>query len=211
MGYSCDKDWYFSNIIVGQEHYKPMCTGIDKNHSEKLKISALQIHMEDFVKVNSTVLDNDKDRWCNYPILVFKESHEFFKKKPEYYGTVLSQTSDFWTGPGQEDFVDGHGDKKRIVRKRRTDTSPIHEFRHLVSSPHDTHSAQKLCESEISRGPDFVSHSEGLFCDMQGRSLWTLYDEKRGFQKDCYHWDTHSLATGTERMAKNYIHVDEWD
>jgi hypothetical protein len=43
---------------------------------------------------------------------------------------------------------------------------------HLVISAYAQHSAQEVCESDTSRGPDFVSLNEGLYCDMVEKKLW---------------------------------------
>ena len=82
----------------------------------------------------------------------------------------------------------------------------------LISSPRDDHAASKLCESETSHGPDFVSHSEGVFCDMGTKTQWPLCAEGDGSEemKDCYRWKTHSLVTGGEHVARNYASVQEW-
>ena len=43
----------------------------------------------------------------------------------------------------------------------------------VVISDHNAHSAQEVCDSPTSMGPDFVSTNEGLFCDM---CTHTIYD-----------------------------------
>ncbi|KAL2062375.1 hypothetical protein VTL71DRAFT_6641 [Oculimacula yallundae] len=51
--------------------------------------------------------------------------------------------------------------------------SPCEE-NHLVVSNYEGHSARKLCENVNSMGPDFVSRTEQLFCDMCTRTVWPL-------------------------------------
>lgn len=215
MGQSCGRDWYYSNIIVGNEHHKPYCTWIDQDHSNDIKTSALQIHMEDFVDLTSDLSD-DAACWCNYPTMLFKERHTYQFNK---YGNDIWNNAkpdkpgeyDIWNGPNKGDWGLESGQiKKRTVRNHRRDASSVKAFTHLVASLHDSHSAHRLCESETSHGPDFVSLSEGVFCDMQTKALWPLCSED-GLSIECYHWDTHSLVTGTERVAKNYTHVEQWD
>ena len=46
--------------------------------------------------------------------------------------------------------------------------------KHLVVSSDPEHAATMLCESATSSGPDFISVSEGLFCDMEEKALWPL-------------------------------------
>lgn len=58
-------------------------------------------------------------------------------------------------------------------RKQRRQVNQAYQNQ-LVVSNIDSHSAQELCESDTSSGPDFVSTSEGLFCDMSEKQLWPL-------------------------------------
>jgi hypothetical protein len=44
----------------------------------------------------------------------------------------------------------------------------------LIVSPQTHHKASELCDSINSYGPDFVSLSEGLFCDMAAHKTWPL-------------------------------------
>lgn len=44
----------------------------------------------------------------------------------------------------------------------------------LVKSPLEEHRATVLCNSQFSRGPDFVSIHEGVFCDMDKKQTWPI-------------------------------------
>ena len=60
-------------------------------------------------------------------------------------------------------------DKDNVPRKKRrqpAQRSSNFDDR-LVTSVHEQHSARELCENDHSYGPDFVSFSENLFCDMR--------------------------------------------
>ena len=45
---------------------------------------------------------------------------------------------------------------------------------HLVVSNNPMHSAKKLCDHSNSKGLDFVSTSEGIYCDMETSEWWNL-------------------------------------
>lgn len=60
-------------------------------------------------------------------------------------------------------------------RARRQTFQPLDD--QLVISDVACHSAKEVCESKTSAGPDFVSTAEGLFCDMESKSLWPLCSE----------------------------------
>ena len=83
----------------------------------------------------------------------------------------------------------------------------------LISSPREEHSAVELCASEMSYGPDFVSHAERVFCDMGTKVSWPLCGSGDGAVEgeECYRWETHSLVTGGKRVARNYEKVEEWE
>lgn len=84
---------------------------------------------------------------------------------------------------------------------------------HLVTSPHEVHSAKALCESDTSHGPDFVSWSERFHCDMSTKEARPLCEGDESGHRHCYHHETQSfvLADMDARVGKNYSHVVEWD
>lgn len=68
----------------------------------------------------------------------------------------------------------------------------------LITSRDPAHSARTLCGSVSSVGPDFVSLSEGLFCDMGYKKLWRICTEDE--QSDCFDRElnrTRSADSGT--------------
>ena len=79
----------------------------------------------------------------------------------------------------------------------------------LVSGTQEKHSAQALCESDTSHGPDFVSHSEGLFCDMGTKRVWPICRTTE-VEVGCYDWGSHSLVTREGKEERGYADVEEW-
>lgn len=67
---------------------------------------------------------------------------------------------------------------RRRARRQSQISQPQPLRDQLVVSDVSSHSARELCESRTSAGPDFVSVSEGLFCDMAGKVLWPLCSEE---------------------------------
>ena len=162
--------------------------------------------MESFTNLTSDY-SNDTADYCKYPNMVFKLDHR-------YNFNLAKKSYSMWhpsEGKTRRQFeLDSRGEWEEGERKRRRSSSSQNAFTHLIASLHDSHSAQRLCESETSHGPDFVSHKEGLFCDMDTRKLWPLCNSD-GANDVCYHWETHSLVDGTVRAPRNYSHVEEWD
>ncbi|KAL3471452.1 hypothetical protein BJX99DRAFT_266770 [Aspergillus californicus] len=74
-----------------------------------------------------------------------------------------------------------YGTKKRSTTEPEPEPEPESTFRGRCTHPHDLiesfhpdHTATELCHDWNSAGPDFVSHSEGLLCEMCTRILWPL-------------------------------------
>ena len=235
MAKACDHDWYYSNIIVGEEGHKPACAWLDKNHSYGLWTSAIQIHMEDFVALSNDY-SNDTADYCRLPAMLFKHEHTYeFKGGAAIWNLAHPDDHfryDLWTGPEGPDWLKKEDDWNEIMKnpsrhpgqgfkwsphhsvnppkRREPREASSRAFTHLIASPHALHSAQEICESETSHGPDFVSLSEGIFCDMDTKVHRPLCTAE-GLDDGCYHWDSHSLIIDGERLARNYSHVVEWD
>lgn len=68
---------------------------------------------------------------------------------------------------------------ERSIEKRDEEPHNWCQENQLVVSEHASHSAVQVCESDSSWGPDFVSISEGVFCDMCKRQYYPLCDGKK--------------------------------
>ena len=89
---------------------------------------------------------------------------------------------------------------------------------HLVKSNLTTHTASSLCDSKSSRGPDFLSHAEGQFCDMETKTLWPICASAQ--DKDCFDNDAHDVRLAGSvgkrdepvmAYMKNYTRFTHWD
>jgi hypothetical protein len=82
----------------------------------------------------------------------------------------------------------------------------------LISSAYEGHSARMLCESSQSFGPDVISESEGLFCDMDDKKLWPLCSED--VRRACFDITTNQIRGDSVRRApvpkKSYRTVHKW-
>jgi hypothetical protein len=80
----------------------------------------------------------------------------------------------------------------------------------IIGSKHEEHSAIKLCANPNAWGPDLVSFSEQVFCDMTTRMTWPLCASETNGQ--CYDWHRHTLIDGRMRKrAMRYERVLTWD
>ena len=113
-------------------------------------------------------------------------------------------------------FVDW-ADQTTDLLKSKSYVPPVLVGKQIVESKIHTHTATSLCESKTSRGPDFVSLTEGKFCDMETKTLWPVCKDK--VDDDCFDNDTHIMRgvkklgkTAGRRMtwARNYAKVTIW-
>ena len=190
MGQECGASWAYSNIIVSDDGHKPAYTWLDQDHSNGINAAAVQIHMQDFTNLSSNP-DTNSDYYCHLPAMIF-----------EYNMDETGQPDSFWNS-------------KRTIDKRQT-TSHRDRIKprsaamasHIISSQDTSHSALKLCQSDTSYSPDFVSFAEGIFCDMDTKTPWPLCSAT--VTDDCYDWDTQTLVEGGTRKAKGYSSVENW-
>jgi len=97
---------------------------------------------------------------------------------------------------------------------------PQHE-RHrgqLVKSGAQYHSATELCGSATSYGPDFVSLSENLYCDMEQKKTWPLC--QTADQKTCFDNAANKMRLGPGNNRRDgkgivlprkvYNNVEQW-
>jgi hypothetical protein len=89
----------------------------------------------------------------------------------------------------------------------------------LIRSNSTGHSAKRLCGSRGSWGPDFYSHAENLFCDMDKKRVWPACDRAR--QTSCFDTATNKMRLGKGNSRrdeesgvaiprKSYTNVEEW-
>lgn len=83
---------------------------------------------------------------------------------------------------------------------------------HLVTSRHELHSAIELCNDSSSAGPDFVSHSEKVFCDMANKRTYPLCVSDS--DDECFDLEATMLRPGAivarNFVVKRYNKVREW-
>jgi hypothetical protein len=64
----------------------------------------------------------------------------------------------------------------------------------LIKSPFDQHNATHLCNSDNSKGPDFVSLVEEVFCDMEKKESWPICSDK--IAHGCFDCEVNQMRPG---------------
>jgi hypothetical protein len=106
--------------------------------------------------------------------------------------------------------------KKETKVKRRPHRRGISD--RLIITAKQVHSARELCESETSYGPDTVSTVEGLFCDMETKTLYPVCEEGTNNNDICFDVDSKHLRLsngekvrqGRATIPKEYNTVSNW-
>lgn len=105
-----------------------------------------------------------------------------------------------------------YGRNLHTHRKLRTRGVKNLDPERLTISHMPGHSAREVCQDSMSLGPDFVSKEEGLFCDMEKATLWSLCSAVQTV--DCFDLETQHVRTNTKKRSstqgKIYKVVEEW-
>ncbi len=159
---------------------KPLCTWLDSDHTNGLKVSAIAIHFPSF---------STKGAYSRSPISYCGPKAFRAYRENDGSGALL----------GKRELRGAH-------MERATDTR-------LVVSSDPSHTATDLCRSETSRGPDFISTAEGLFCNMETRQVLRLC--AGGVNTDCVHMPNNSTVAMMKRdgstTERGYTAVVNWN
>ncbi|KAL8642375.1 MAG: hypothetical protein Q9228_000928 [Teloschistes exilis] len=192
----CGAQWYHSLLKTGDDDYQPSCIWIDRDGSNGLRFQGLGLHFNDFAATPERVaqFNDNKDLMCGaaprfrmYENMEDNDYIPFFNPpldlEPESLtdadpGAVFNKTR--WTmrqeGPHIKKALVDQDPSKGMKRRQSTDPvvfGPANASVVIVSTS-PNHSAKELCESETSRGFDFVSSTEQIFCDMKAKKLWPV-------------------------------------
>ncbi|KAJ5029187.1 hypothetical protein J3E72DRAFT_379734 [Bipolaris maydis] len=96
------------------------------------------------------------------------------------------------------------------IFKRDAADEPTHVDPRLVISSEPGHNATELCASNTSRGPDFVSLFEGIYCNMETRETVPVCDT--GVTGLCFNAEAKQLQKPDGRVEqKNFTEVIAWN
>ena len=214
----CGADWYHSWFKTGDDDYQPACFWIDKNRSNGLRYQGIGLHFNDFAPTEERAkqLNENRDLMCKskprlhmYEEMGYETYIPFFNPPLELEtkdgsmtdkdpGAVFDESR--WAmpeepKPQEDDEVEIHF-PNRFVRRGdgNSGISGSRNFTAVVISTSPRHSAKELCESPTSRGDDFVSSTENLFCDMEMKKLWPVCDTQT--TSACFDTTTSTMRPG---------------
>ncbi|OTB04414.1 hypothetical protein M426DRAFT_11561 [Hypoxylon sp. CI-4A] len=230
-GQQCGASWYYSNVYVGSTGVKPNCMWLDGNNDQPQ--SGFQVHWPEFFNPEGTDLPSDPDDQQDKIDYFCSQQAPF---KYYNYADVEDPTSiTYWTinDKRSEDGLEERGsaiaygpskhaasakfrrDSATYPRNNGTTTTGGGSGRNphanrLVMSNSDEHTADELCESETSYGPDFVNVAHGKFCRMSDKTQWPVCDGAE-VTDNCFNTDTQQLlVNGVSARDSPYSSVVDW-
>lgn len=119
------------------------------------------------------------------------------EEKTETSYFLPNSTEDLCTTP----FISSYVAEKK---SKRSQPSPAMDFdfrTQLVKSHREGNSAARLCADEFTMGPDFVSLTEELYCDMETRNLYPVCNDSATSIGPCFDLGQDELVEMGEHVA----------
>ncbi|KAI0532371.1 hypothetical protein GGR58DRAFT_523129 [Xylaria digitata] len=220
-GRKCGGTWYYSNIYLLPSGIKPTCLWIDEDtHNFR---TGFQVHWAEFVhKEEDPPLDTleAKEAKANYlctagPPFTMHEPPNNHTNKISFWVPGEQGGNAAQSDNGDRVVASAYGASKQV--KPRDDNSTTNKFTtqalmdmSLVVSDDESHSAEKLCDSPTSVGPDFFNSLTGTFCRMSEKTVWSACG--RGNVTDnCFNDILNQLViNGIAARDEPYTRVLDW-
>ncbi|OQU98545.1 hypothetical protein CLAIMM_04314 [Cladophialophora immunda] len=212
LGRICGADHYESALTVlpNAEGKSASCVWIDRHGSNGLRLPGLSFNLqnddEDLEFYNITSVED----LCRAPFIMLQEDQPRLSRRQLVVPNVSRNDS---STPANLDFNSA-----------------------LVKSNLDLSSAVQMCQGSSTKGPHFVSLSEGIYCDMSTRELYPVCNSGAGRSGEiCFDSDLDELverdggeddpfsrrrlvrrAQGSQsprrvRVLKKFQYVDTWN
>ncbi|RYP10566.1 hypothetical protein DL765_008070 [Monosporascus sp. GIB2] len=199
-GAFCGADSYETQVVVDDSGITTQCVWLDKDSSAGQGSLGLHLWMPaSSPERNKGGTEHPAEWYCRHPAIM------------QFYDTP-DATHYTWppnTRMGGRDIVDG-GDVNNSTgasEDRPGRTRSLEIATELVVNYNAAHSAAKLCDSETSFGPDFVSMTEQLACDMGTDTLWPLCNANITIY--CFDAEIKALNDGAEQREVESIYEKE--
>lgn len=219
-GHSCGGTWYYSNVYISSGSQKPDCFWIDGDNNQPQ--TGFQVHWPDFVKSeNETLPSGDGaaqaaiDHICNSTIF---SMHIYPDKDPRSIIYTVPSTGGHDTektayGPSKEAesarFQPQQGEGQRRNRPIGGEAFTARVRQTLVIGNSTQHTAEGLCESDTSFGPDFLNVQDGTFCRMSDKTMFSACSDK--VKDNCFDVSAKRLVVdGVAAKEVAYGNVIDW-
>ncbi|KAL5340167.1 hypothetical protein BJX70DRAFT_127312 [Aspergillus crustosus] len=193
-GEACGGTWFESNMWTDTDQaYKPKCFWIDGNGDQPN--TGVQVRWPRYAAKEFDEGNTDPSAICN--------DIDFGLRTEQDPSTI-----NFYTAAKSR-----RAQNERRMRARREVRAPW-TAEQLVISDSKHHSANRLCDSETSMGPDFAHTGEKVFCDMGAKVKYPFCRISSNSTTSCFDPKTQVLTgkgTFQGRSAENpYSKVRDW-
>ncbi|KAI0132794.1 hypothetical protein BJ170DRAFT_262359 [Xylariales sp. AK1849] len=232
IGAACGFGWYHSVTEIDTKKYRPKCTWLGTYEGVGNNAMSFEIGGFGGTKERAAFIEKHRDVLCHSPARFAMYTNgspdlavPYFYPEMSYNSTTLVDIRDGRPDP-RKDWA-SQGDPGVInpkhfesgPRKRANEVPKMPEVfvGHLIRSnvPKEVQSAKELCDSPSSMGPDFVSLTEKVFCDMSTRITWPLCTDDQEMR--CFDVNTQEVRLDkSKRWAldtpqKRYTRIEDWN
>ncbi|KAI0116432.1 hypothetical protein GGR51DRAFT_574711 [Nemania sp. FL0031] len=221
-GRQCGGSWYYSNVYISASGVTPDCLWIDGNHDAPQ--TGFQVHWPEFVNMGDSVPQSEADKEAQANVLCNAGPPFKMYNYPDQDPSSIT----YWAPHKHRSLRDNrllttgtsHGPSKSPLSARfrslqhssetnqTTTQPPIRKS--LVIGDSDRHSAEELCGSATSFGPDFLNVQTGIFCRMSDKTTWPVCDGIQAID-NCFNKDLSQLIINRVAAREEpYRHIIDW-
>ncbi|OTA92355.1 hypothetical protein M434DRAFT_387364 [Hypoxylon sp. CO27-5] len=224
-GHQCGGSWYYSHVYIGSTNTMPDCFWIDGNNDQPQ--SGFQVHWPEFFNPQGNDLPSDPKEqadkikyFCNQGP-PFKMYNYADTKDPHgiTYWTIHNKRSENGLQERETAIAYGPPSEANSARFRRGSAAAHYPRNNGTNNPHANrlvmsnklqHTADGLCDSDTSYGPDFVNVADGTFCRMSDKTKWPVCDGA-AIVDNCFNSKTMKLIiNGVSARDTPYDNVLDW-
>ncbi|KAI1115297.1 hypothetical protein F5Y14DRAFT_410829 [Nemania sp. NC0429] len=222
-GHQCGGSWYYSNVYISASGTKPDCLWIDANNDQPQ--TGFQVHWPEFVNTgDNSIPESPEDKGAKVDYLCnagppFK-MYNYPDEDPSSITYWIPQNRRSVSDTRPSAIGTSHGPSKHPVSARfqprqhhRRDngtTAPALISMSLVIGDSEQHSAEGLCGSATSFGPDFMNIQSGTFCRMSDKTVWPVCDGAATTDM-CFNTDLNQLIiNGIAARDEPYSNIINW-
>jgi hypothetical protein len=215
-GRQCGGSWYYSNQYIGASGVKPDCLWIDGNGDQPQ--TGFQVHWPEFANKGDSTLpespDGKADRTnylctAGWPFQMYTEPDPrgITYKLPDTKRSVAERAYGPSKRPVSARFQQQYA---RSNGTQPNSNTPASMVAMLVVGDSPEHSAEGLCTSATSYGPDFFNILTGTFCRMSDKTTWPVCDGV-ATTDNCFNKDLNQLVIhGVTARDEPYRKVVDW-
>ncbi|KAL8928980.1 MAG: hypothetical protein Q9208_001423 [Pyrenodesmia sp. 3 TL-2023] len=207
----CNMWWYHSSITLttsSGDRYQPPCGWLDMDASNGHSLVGFRVDMLELQNIPNI------NAWSKEDVQSYCTNTFQFSASvaDQYLKSNIATTGDENAKGSKRALENPSSSRNKTLSV--TDTSG--RRKKLVVSEYEGQSAQELCDSDKSRGPDFVSMAEGKYCDMSEKKTYQLCSGST--RRECFSLDQENkrlrrrggVKDASSSVHREYGKVDRW-